>query len=127
MAEGLATATANSLLDALFNATNYSVATPFIKLHIGAPGAAGTGNPAAETTRKAVSCSAAASGAITSDADIVWTNVAGSEDYTHWSIWTASSGGTFVCSGTMTANAVVTADTFTIPAGDLDASFPVAS
>jgi hypothetical protein len=127
MAEGLATATANSILDAILNATSYSVATPFIKLHVGAPGAAGTSNPATETTRKAVSCSAAASGAITSDADIVWTNVAGSEDYTHWSIWTASTAGTFVCSGTMTANAVVAADTFTIPAGDLDLSFTVAS
>jgi hypothetical protein len=127
MAEGLSTSTANSILDAILNATSYSVATPFIKLHVGAPGAAGTSNPATETTRKAVSCSAAASGAITSDADIVWTNVAGSEDYTHWSIWTASTAGTFVCSGTMTANAVVAADTFTIPAGDLDLSFSVAS
>jgi hypothetical protein len=127
MAEGLATATANSLLDALCNATSYSVAEVWIKLHIGAPGAAGTSNPAAETTRKQASYSAAASGAITSDAALTWTNVSGAEDYTHWTAWTASSAGTFLWSGTCTANSVQIGDTFTVASTDLDQSFTVAS
>lgn len=127
MAEGLASGTADEFLDALCNAGAYSVAEVWIKLHVGAPGAAGTTNAATETTRKQASFSAASGGAITTDAALEWTNVAGTEDYTHWSAWTASTAGTFLASGTVTANAVTAADSFTIPAGDLDLSFSVAS
>ena len=127
MATGLATATANAFLDALCNATSYSVTDVYIKLHVGDPGASGTSNAATETTRKSASFSAAASGAITNDAALTWTTVAGTEDYTHYTAWTASSNGTFLFSGTVTANAVVTGDTFTIAIGDLDLSFTVAS
>lgn len=128
MATGLAAAVANAWLDALGNATNYTAPTAFwIKLHTGEPGSAGTSNAATETTRKQASFGAAASGAISNDADLTWTNVAASEDYTHWSAWTASSGGSFLCSGTVTANAVTSTDTFTIPIGDLDMSLSVAS
>ncbi len=130
MAVGLAAATANSLLDALFNQTNYTAPTAiWIKLHVGDPGAAGTSNAAVETTRKDITAvfSAAASGAVTSDTAVTWTNVAGTEDFTHWSVWTASTGGTFLWSGTVTANAVTAGDTFTLPIGDIDASLSTAS
>jgi hypothetical protein len=127
MATGLATATCNAFLDALCNNTSYAITEVWIKLHVGDPGAAGTSNPATETTRKQASFSAAASGAITSDGALSWTNVAGTEDYTHYTAWTASSGGTFLFSGTVTANAVVAGDTFTIAVGDLDLSFSIAS
>ena len=127
MATGLATATANAFLDALCNATSYSVTDVYIKLHVSDPGASGTSGAAVETTRKAASFSAAASGAITNDAALTWTTVAGTEDYTHYTAWTASSNGTFLFSGTVTANAVVAGDTFTIAIGDLDLSFTVAS
>lgn len=127
MATGLATATCNSFLDALCNATSYSVAEVWIKLHVGDPGAAGTSNAATETTRKQASFSAASSGAITNDGALTWTNVAGTEDYTHYTAWTASSGGTFLFSGTVTANAVVAGDTFTVAIGDLDLALTVAS
>ena len=127
MAEGLSATLANELLDAVCNADAYSVAEVWIKLHVGAPGSAGTANAATETTRKQASFSAAASGAITSDAALTWTNVAGTEDFTHYSAWTASTAGTFLFSGTITANAVVAGDTFTIAAGDLDLNFTTAS
>ena len=127
MATGLAAATANSFLDALCNATSYSVAEVWIKLHTGDPGASGTSNAATETTRKQALFSAAASGAITSDGALSWTNVAGTEDFTHYSAWTASTAGTFLFSGTVTANAVVAGDTFTVAAGDLDLSLGIAS
>lgn len=127
MAIGLSATLANSLLDAYCNATSYSVATPYIKLYIGDPGAAGTANAAVETTRKLVSFGAAASGAIANDAQISWTSVAATEDYTHWGLWTASSGGTFLQSGTITANAVTIGDTFNINTGDLDITASVAS
>ena len=127
MATGLATATANAFLDALCNATSYSIAEVWIKLHTGDPGAAGTSNAATETTRKQASFSAAASGAITSDGTLTWTNVAGTEDFTHYTAWTASTNGTFLFSGTVTANAVVAGDTFTVAVGDLDLALTVAS
>lgn len=127
MAESISVATANSILDAICNATAYSVATPYLQLHTAAPGASGTTAVATETTRKLVSFGAAASGAISNDAAITWTGVAGSEDFTHWSLWTASSAGTFIGSGTITANAVTAGDTFTIPIGDLDIAFTTAS
>ena len=127
MATGLASATCAAILDAIGNATAYSVATPYIQLHVGDPGAAGTSNVATETTRKLVSFGAASGGALANDAALTWTNVAGSEDYTHFTIWTASTAGTFVLSGTVTANAVTAADTFTIPIGDLDLTLTAAS
>jgi len=127
MATGLAAATANAFLDALCNNTSYAVANVWIKLHTGDPGAAGASNAATETTRKEATFSAAASGAITNDGALTWTNVAGSEDFSHYSAWTASSGGTFLFSGTVTANAVTAGDTFTIAVGDLDLSFSIAS
>lgn len=132
MAVGLASAFSNSILDAIGNNTdpaNLPIASVFVKLHVGDPGAAGTANPATNTTRKSVSFGAASGGVMSNDADIAWTagEVTGSEDYTHWSLWTASSGGTFIGSGPITANAVVAGDTFTIPTGDLDLSFNTAA
>jgi hypothetical protein len=127
MATGLAAATCASVLDAICNATSYSVAEVWIKLHVGDPGAAGTSNAATETTRKQASFSAASSGAITSDAALTWTSVAGTEDFTHYTAWTASSGGTFLFSGTVTANAVTAGDTFTVATGDLDLTLTAAS
>jgi len=121
MAVGMSAAAANTALDTL--GSTY----PWIKLHVGDPGAAGTANPAVETTRKQATFSAASAGAKTTSADLQWTNVAGSEDYTHYSAWTASTAGTFGFSGTVTANAVTSGDSFTIPAGDFDLSLPVAS
>jgi hypothetical protein len=121
MAEGLSVAAANAALDTL--GSTY----PWIKLHVGAPGSAGTSNPATETTRKQATWASAASGAKTSSADLTWTAVAGSEDFTHFTAWTASSAGSFGFSGPITANAVTAGDTFTILSGDLDYSFTTAS
>lgn len=128
MTTGLSAATANAFLDALGNASNYTApAAIWIQLHTADPGSAGTTAVATNNTRKQASFGAASGGAITTDAALTWTSVAGSEDYTHWSAWTLSSGGTFLCSGTVTANAVTAGDTFTIPTGDLDLSFTTAA
>jgi hypothetical protein len=121
MAEGFSTAAANTALDSLITAY------PWLKLHVGAPGAAGTSNPATETTRKNPTFSAATGAAKTTSADAVWTTVAGTEDYTHISGWSASTAGNFGWSGTITANPVTAGDTFTLAAGDVDLSLPVAS
>ena len=127
MAHGLSAYLCNAFLDALGNATSFSVAVPYIKLHTGDPGAAGTANPATETTRKSVSFGAASAGAITSDADISWTNISGSQDATHFSAWDSLTAGNFLFSGTITGNAYTAGDTYTISSGNLSASLTVAS
>lgn len=112
---------ANTALDALL--ATYS----WVKLHVGAPGANGTSNPAGETTRKQATWSAAANAAAASTNLLQWTNVAASEDYTHFTVWTASSAGTFGFSGIITANPVTAGDTFQIAIGDLDVTLTLAS
>ena len=96
MAEGPSSATANSILDAIGNATNWTAPTAFwVELHTAAPGAAGTTAIAGNATRKQVSFGTAASGAMSNDTAVSWTSgeVDTSEDYTHWSAWTLVSGG----------------------------------
>jgi hypothetical protein len=127
MATGLSAYTANKFLDALGNATAFSVTTPYIKLHVGDPGANGTTSPAVETTRKSVSFGVASVGSIVSDADITWTNIAGSEDATHFTAWDNLTTGNFLFSGTITGNPYTAGDTYTIASGSLTASLTVAS
>ena len=102
----------------------------YIQLHTADPGAAGTTAIAGNATRKQISLGSPSAGAVSNDTAIDWSSgeVDTSEDYTHWSLWSLSSGGTFVWSGTMTANAVTSGDTFSIPIGDLDLAFsPIAA
>jgi hypothetical protein len=112
----------NSWLDAFARNVSYANAAVWVKLHISDPGSAGTTGAAAETTRKqATFGSAAATGAITTTAATEWTNVSTTEVYSHISLWTASTSGTFLGSDDLSSTASVTAgDTFRIPTGDLD-------
>ena len=129
MAVGLAPATANAILNALCRSTAWTEPDEnWVQLHVGDPGAAGTSNVATETDRiQATFGTNASGGAISNTAALTWTGVAGSEDYTHFSVWTASTAGTFLYSGTVTANAVTASDDFVIPIGDIDVSLAVAS
>lgn len=111
---------ANAWLDTLRN-TAAQFSAVYVKLHTGDPGSAGTSNAATETTRQQATLSAASSRATTNSSAIEWTNVSTSETYTWISLWTASSGGTFLGRDDLSSSAAVTAgDTFRIPAGDLD-------
>lgn len=129
MPVGFAPATANSILNLIFRATAWTPpAGAWIQLHVGDPGAAGTANVANETDRvQGTFGTNASAGSIANTAAITWTGVSGTEDYTHFSVWGAVSAGTFYLSGTVTANAVVTGDNFTVGIGGLVASIPVAS
>ena len=130
MAVGLASAIANSILDALCRSVAWSEPAAFyVKLHTADPGASGATAAAGETTRQAVTFSAASAGAITNSADITWTSVSTSETYSHVSFWDASSAGTFLGSDALASSVAVTAgDTFTIAAGDLDINLtPIAA
>jgi hypothetical protein len=127
MATGLSSYLANKFLDAVANATAYSAANVYVKLHTGEPGANATANAATETTRKEATFSSASAGAIASDADITWTNIAGSQDATHFSAWDNLTAGNFLFSGTITGNAYTAGDTYTISSGSLTASLTLAS
>jgi hypothetical protein len=127
MATGISAYLANAWLDALGNATSFSVTTPYVKLHVGDPGANGTSNPATETTRKSVSFGASSAGSLASDADVVWTNIAGSQDATHFTAWDNLTTGNFLFSGTITGNAYTAGDTYTISSAGLTVSLTVAS
>jgi uncharacterized membrane protein YgdD (TMEM256/DUF423 family) len=112
--------------------TNWTAPTAFwIKLHTAEPGAAGATAAAVETTRKQATFGApSTSGAnqvMSNSGALTWTTVAGSEDYTHWSGWTASTAGTFLFSGTITANPVTAGDTMTFAIGAFVLSIPIAT
>lgn len=131
MAVGLSAALANEINNALFRNSALTLlpnGAVWVKLHVGDPGAAGTANPAVETDRvQGTFGTNSASGLISNTAALTWAAVAGAEDYTHFSAWTASTGGTFLFSGTITANAVLVGDDFVIPIGDLDFQLGIAA
>ena len=127
MATGISSYLADQWLDALGNNDTFAVAAVYVKLHVGDPGAAATANAATETTRKEASFSAASAGTLTSDAALTWTNIAGSQDATHFSAWDNISAGNFLFSGSIVAGAYTAGDTYTISAGNLTVSLTLAS
>jgi hypothetical protein len=115
MTTGLALTVANNLLNAAFRTVSYTApAGIFLKFHIGDPGVAGASNPAALTTRSAVTFSAASAGALALSATVNATGTA-TETLTHFSLWDAITAGNFVDSGVWTTPRLVNSgDTITI-------------
>lgn len=106
---------ANPVLDWLRGTAPASVPGLWAKLHIGDPGAAGTSNPSAVTTRIQVTMNAASGGSMTlSSVSGSWTMTA-TETITHLSIHDASTAGNFRWSVLLTnARSVVSGDTLTL-------------
>lgn len=127
MATGISSYLGNAWLDALGNNTSFVVGQVYVKLHTADPGASGTASPATETTRKAVSFGAASAGALASDSDVSWTNIAGSQDANHFTAWDNLTAGNFLFSGSITANPYTAGDTYTISSGNLTVSLTLAS
>lgn len=129
MALGFSSTVANAILNAFARNTTWTQPTAvYVQLHTADPGAAGTTSIATETDRVQATFGTGASGGVVSNtAAVTWTGVAGAEDFTHISLWDASTSGNFLMSGTMTANAVQIGDDFVIPIGDLDLSLLVAA
>jgi hypothetical protein len=95
MTTGIAETTANAWIDGL---------TLYAKAHTGDPGAAGTANASAETTRKAMTFAAANGGSATQTGTVSWaTWSAGSETITHISYWDNLTVGAFIGSFQLTA------------------------
>ena len=121
MSVGMSEAVANAILDAFFRSITWSEpAEIWIKLHNSDPGSAGLNGAASETTRKQASFTPASFGYTETNTDLDWINVAATETYTHWSGWTASSGGTFVVSDQFGSPINVNSgQDFSILAGDI--------
>jgi hypothetical protein len=103
---GQSTAHAHGILN-LLRGTDYTAFSPFVKLHTGDPGSAGTANASAETTRKALTFAAPSAGSSAASA-VSWTSwAAGSETLTHFSIWDASTAGNFKISGAFTVSKTI--------------------
>ncbi|QOP66498.1 hypothetical protein PBI_MINIMAC_23 [Mycobacterium phage MiniMac] len=98
MAYGISTYLANKLLDHAFRNVVYTPPTAiYARLHLGDPGAAGTSNVSALTTRIATTFAAAASGIIAISNTPEFTLNA-TETIVGVSFWDASSGGNFLYS-----------------------------
>lgn len=98
---------------AMLNATGrnvaFQVAQLYVKLHTGDPGEDGTANAATETTRKAATFSAAASGAMATSSALTWTAVSTTETFSYWSGWDASSAGNCLWTGALSSPVAATA------------------
>ena len=106
---------ANPVLDWLRGVSPAAVPALYGKLHTGDPGAAGTANASAVTTRQLITMTAASGGSIgLNTVGGSWTMTA-TETISHLSIHDASSGGNFRWSVLLTnARNVVSGDTLTL-------------
>lgn len=129
MPDNVSAGVANSILDAMLNGNSFSgFFATYAQLHNGPPGPAGTANVANSGTRQAAGTfSSPAGGASHNAAAINWTSVTANETYTHVTLWSAATGGTFIASGSVTAGAILIGQNFTIPASGMSVSLPVAS
>jgi hypothetical protein len=127
---GPSSAEADELLDCHLKGAAYAgggVASPWVKLHLGDPGAAGATNPAVETDRAQITFGNSSGGAAANTTAATWTAVSTTEAYTHYSLWTASTAGTFLGSGTISGGSVQAGNNFEIPIGDFDITLTPAS
>jgi len=129
VALGLSVATANGLLNALCRGTSYvNSGGIWIQLHIADPGAAGTASIATETRRmQATMGTNAASGLISNTAAVTWSTIVGSQDASHYSMWDASTAGTFLGSGLINANSYIAGDTYNMAIGAVVLGFGLAA
>jgi len=108
MTVGISAAHSNGIIN-LMRATSYTSFTPYLRLHTGDPGSAGTANASAETTRKQLTFADPAGTGSSAATAVSWTGwSAGSETLTHGSIWDAPTGGNFKMSGALAASLSVT-------------------
>lgn len=110
MALGLSTANLAHKWLTVLSGTSFTGVSVFVKLHTGDPGASGTANASAETTRKAVTFAAPSGGSMAMSNTPSWTWTAANETITHVSLWDAASGGNFLWSGQLAASKSVSVD-----------------
>jgi hypothetical protein len=113
MTAGLTTTRAHAILN-IYRGSAYSAITGHVKLHTGDPGAAGTSNASAVTTRNQATFNAPSSGSMTINTLASW-SMTSTETITHISIWDASSAGNFIESWALSSGVpVVNGSTFSL-------------
>lgn len=124
MATGISTANvANPTLDWLRGVAPSSVPGLYVKLHIGDPGASGTANASAVTTRRQATMNAASGGSITLSAISGSWAMTATETITHISVHDDATSGNFRWSVALTtARSVVNGDTLVLTALSLNQS-----
>jgi hypothetical protein len=126
MTLGISAAHSNSIINVM-RSTSYTSFTPWLKLHTGDPGSAGTANASAETTRKQLTFADPAGTGSAAATAVTWTSWGvGSETITHVSLWDASSAGNFKMSAALASslpatNGATVSITATTTAGTLAA------
>lgn len=127
MADGLSTVNlANAWLNTV-NGTSFSISATWAMLHVGSPGANGTNNPSAVTTRQQVTFATASGGALALATTPTAWNMTTTETITDISIWSANASGTFFWSAPLTVpKTVANGDTLTLNTCGLSLS-PLAS
>lgn len=116
MATGISVANvANPVLNWLRGVAPPAIPGLFVQLHSGDPGAAGTANVSTTTTRRQATMNAASGGAITLSSMSGTYTMVSTHTLTHISIWTASSGGSFLHSMPLASSQLVNSgDTYSI-------------
>ncbi len=106
---------------------------PYIQVHTGPPGAAGTANVGPDSDRLLATWGTptlAGDGASVEmqwTGDLEWTSSSGSGDPQYVSGWSAASGGNFGWSGQLTSDPIVAGNDFRIPAGAYTLRQPIAT
>ena len=115
MTVGLSTVNmANAMLNGVRN-TSFAIAATYIQLHVGDPGASGTANLSAVTTRQSATFNAASSGALALTAAPSAWSMTTSETISYISVWSASTSGTFYWSAALSVSkTVANGDTLTL-------------
>lgn len=109
------TAIANPNLDWLRGVAPPTIAGLYIKLHTGDPGASGTANASAVTTRRQATMNAASGGQITLNAMSGTYAMTTTENISHFSVHNDPTAGTFLFSGAWTTpRAVINGDTIVV-------------
>lgn len=119
MPDGLSTTNlANPWLNVLAGTSFGSVASTFVQLHTGSPGASGTSNVSSVTTRPQVTWSAVSGGSLAESNTPTWSSWAGTngEVVTDISVWSAASSGTFYFSTPLAGSPTVFTATNASPA-----------
>lgn len=106
MTVGISSYLANNLLNILRGTAFTAPTGTYVKLHVGDPGAAGTANPSAVTTRNACTFNTASGGALTLSTISAF-GMTATETITHVSVWDASTSGNFLWSSALTASKTV--------------------
>lgn len=120
-----------SSLAAVERLTAWAAKYTYAKMHVGDPGSAGTANAAVETDRINTTWDTPSSAVpfvvtMTHTNQLNLTGVAGSEDYTYVSYWSASSGGDYGGNGPITSDPVTIGDNWFLPIGALIVNQPCA-